>query len=146
MRLDRCAKFEEETEMALSGKLSKHRESLLEIGRYINEYRVRRKFSLQQLSVRVGVNPSYLREVERGEKMPDDQFIRNLSEQCGLDENFIYNCLGKAPLIAREELEQHSILQETLKEIGMSDFSEQKKEEIYRRFYIITKTALLNTK
>lgn len=132
--------------MTLSRKLIKNKESLLEIGRYINEYRVRRKFSLQQLSVRVGVNPSYLREVERGEKIPDDQFIRNLSEQCGLDENFIYNRLGKSPLVAREELEQHSLLQETLKEIGLSGFSEQKKEEIYRRFYIITKTALLNTK
>lgn len=132
--------------MALNRKFNDYKESLLEIGRYINEYRVRRKLSLQQLSVHVGVNPSYLREVERGEKFPDDEFIRNLSESCGLDENYIYSCLGKAPLIAREELEQHSLLQETLKEIGMSGFSEQKKEELYRRFYFMTKTALLNSK
>lgn len=132
--------------MALSRKLSKNKESLLEIGRYINEYRVSRKLSLQQFSVRVGVSSSQLREVERGEKIPDDQFIRTLSEQCGLDENFIYKCLGKSPLVAREELEQHSLLQEILKEIRLSELSEQKREEIYRQFYTITKTALLNTK
>lgn len=132
--------------MALSREQSEHKELLLEIGRYINEYRVHKKLSLQQLSVHVGVNPSYLREVERGEKVPDDQFIRNLSENCGLDENYIFSCLGKAPLIAREELEQHTLLQETLKAIGMSELSKQKKEEIYRKFYFIAKTSLLDAK
>lgn len=130
--------------MALSRAQREHKELLVEVGRYINEYRVRRKISLQQLSVRVGVNPSYLREVERGEKIPDDQFIRNISETCDLDENYIFSCLGKAPLIAREELEKHTVLQDTLKEIGMSQFSQEKKEEIYRKFYLIAKTALLN--
>lgn len=132
--------------MSLNRLISKQKDSLIEIGRYINEYRVHRKMSLQQLSVHVGVNPSYLRDVERGDKIPDDQFIRNLAEYCGLDENYIFSCLGKSPLIAREELEQHTLLQETLKEIGMSGFSEQKKEEIYRKFYFMSKTSLLNTK
>lgn len=130
--------------MELSRKISE--QSLLEIGRYINEYRMSRKLSLQQMSVHVGVNPSYLRDVVRGEKIPDDQFIRNLTEYCGLDENYIYRCLGKAPLIAREELEKHILLQETLKAIGMSEFSEKKKEEIYQIFYSMTKMTLVNTK
>lgn len=132
--------------MALSREQREHNEPLLKVGRYINDFRVQKKLSLQQLSVRVGVNPSYLREVERGEKVPDDQFIRNLSENYGLDENYIYSCLGKAPLLAREELDQHALLQETLKEIGMSTFSVKMKEEIYRQFYHIAKTTLLNAK
>ncbi|AHF07085.1 helix-turn-helix domain-containing protein [Desulfitobacterium metallireducens] len=132
--------------MSLSKQISEHKEALQEIGRYISDYRGRRKLSLQHMGARVGVNPSYLRDVERGEKIPDDEFIRNLSENCGLDENYIYDCMGKAPLVAREELEHHSILQETLKEIGMSGFSEQIKEEIYRKFYFMAKMALVNIK
>lgn len=118
--------------------------SLSEIGNYINDYRVKKKLSIQQMSVRVGVNPSYLREVERGEKVPDDYFIRNLSVQFGLDENYIFMLLGKPPLIAREELDHNAILQETLMEIGTSSFSEQKKQELYQMFYSLTKKALVN--
>lgn len=128
--------------MGLSREVSKHKEILSEIGRYIHDCRVRRKLSLQHLSVRLGVNPSYLREIELGERLPDDEFIRSLSENCELDENYIFNSLGKVPLIAREELERQSLLQEILKEIGMSKLSEEQKEEIYRQFYLLTKNTL----
>ncbi|HVJ49325.1 helix-turn-helix transcriptional regulator [Desulfitobacterium sp.] len=130
--------------MSLSRELRKHQEPFIEIGQYIYKCRVNRKMSLQILSVRLGVNPSYLREVERGERVPDDKFIRSLTENCGLDENYIFSCLGKAPLIAREELDQYALLQDTLKEMGMSALSEQEKEEIYQNFNSIVKTALLN--
>jgi transcriptional regulator with XRE-family HTH domain len=128
--------------MALSRELRKQREPFIEIGRYINECRVQRKISLQQLSVHLGVNPSYLREIERGERVPDDEFIRSLTVNCGLDENYIFSCLGKSPLVAREELDQHPLLQETLKEIGMSALSEEQKEEVYQKFNSIAKSAL----
>lgn len=130
--------------MFLAKESQGYREMLIEIGRYINDYRVKRKLSIQQMSVRVGVNPSYLREVERGEKMPDDYFIRNLSEQFGLDENYIFGLLGRTPLVAREELDHHALLQQTLTEIGMSSFPEQKKQELYEMFYSLTKKALVN--
>lgn len=130
--------------MSLAKEPRNFRETLMEIGRYINDFRVKRKLSIQQMSVRVGVNPSYLREVERGEKIPDDYFIRNLSEQFGLDENYIFGLLGKAPLVAREELDHHALLQQTLTEIGMSSFSEQRKQELYDMFYSLTKKALIN--
>ncbi|WP_425801075.1 helix-turn-helix domain-containing protein [Desulfitobacterium sp. Sab5] len=130
--------------MSLVKENQDYRETLIEIGRYINDYRVRRKLSIQQMSVRVGVNPSYLREVERGEKIPDDYFIRNLSEQFGLDENYIFGLLGKTTLVAREELDQHALLQQILTEIGMSSFPEQKKQELYEMFYSLTKKALIN--
>ncbi|WP_434510193.1 helix-turn-helix domain-containing protein [Desulfitobacterium sp. AusDCA] len=130
--------------MSLVKENQDYRGTLIEIGQYINDYRVRRKLSIQQMSVRVGVNPSYLREVERGEKIPDDYFIRNLSEQFGLDENYIFGLLGKTTLVAREELDQHALLQQILTEIGMSSFPEQKKQELYEMFYSLTKKALIN--
>lgn len=130
--------------MSLVKEKQDYRESLIEIGNYINDYRVKKKLSIQQMSVRVGVNPSYLREVERGVKIPDDYFIRNLSVQFGLDENYIFMLLGKPPLIAREELDQNAILQETLMQIGISSVSEQKKQELYQMFYSLTKKALVN--
>lgn len=136
--------IKEDLKMSLVKENQDYRETLIEIGRYINDYRVRRKLSIQQMSVRVGVNPSYLREVERGEKIPDDYFIRNLSEQFGLDENYIFGLLGKTTLVAREELDQHALLQQILTEIGMSSFPEQKKQELYEMFYSLTKKALIN--
>ncbi|MEL1134459.1 helix-turn-helix transcriptional regulator [Desulfitobacterium sp. THU1] len=128
--------------MALSRELRSNKESFIEIGRYINKCRIQRKKSIQQLSVKLGVNPSYLSEIERGERVPDDYFIRSLKEHCGLDENYIFNCLGRSPLVAREELDQHLVLQETLKEIGMSGLSKEEKEIIYRKFYEIAKSIL----
>lgn len=128
--------------MTLSQADKRNKEIYVEIGHYIHECRTRRKLSLQLLGVRLGVNPSYLREVERGERIPDDEFIRSLAENCQLDENYIYDRLGKAPLIAREELERHVHLQEMLKAIGMSSLSEQKKDEIYQRCYEIVSKEL----
>ncbi|AHF06574.1 helix-turn-helix domain-containing protein [Desulfitobacterium metallireducens] len=128
--------------MSLSRELNENA-PYFEIGRYINQCRVKRGVSLQHLSVRLGVNPSYLREVERGERVPSDEFIRSLTENCDLDENYIFSCLGKSPLIAREELDHHAILQETLKEIGMSELSEQQKEELYQKFSAIAESALI---
>lgn len=128
--------------MTINKELKQNKDIYIEIGRYVHDCRVRRNFSLQHLSMRLGVNPSYLREVERGERIPDDSFIRSLSANCSLDENYIYNCLGKAPLIAREEVDQHPILQDALKEIGMSSLSEQKKNEIYQEFYLLIKKEL----
>lgn len=130
--------------MSLVKEKQDYRESLIEIGNYINAYRVKKKLSIQQMSVRAGVNPSYLREVERGVKVPDDFFIRNLSVQFGLDENYMFMLLGRTPLIAREELDQSDILQKTLVEIGISSFSEQKKQELYQMFYSLTKKTLVN--
>lgn len=132
--------------MTISNNQSEHEKLLFEIGKFINDLRVKKKLSLVQLSARVGVNPSYLREVECGKKVPDDQLIRNLAEYFGFDENYIYSCIGKVPLKAREELQRFAILQETLKEIGMSSLTEQEKEEIYNKFYSMAKTALINGK
>lgn len=132
--------------MVLSKNQSEYKKLLLEIGKYINDLRVKKKLSLAHLSVRVGVNPSYLREVELGKKIPDDQLIRNLAEYFDLDENYIFSCSGKVPLKVREELQKYTILQETLKEIRMSGLSEQEKEEIYNKFYSMAKTALLMAK
>ena len=119
------------------------KEVLQEIGRYVNELRTRSNMSLAQLSARLGVNPSYLWEVERGIKIPSDEFIRNLSQFYNLDENSIFESLGKVPLIAREELEENVLLQEILKQIGQAKFSPQKKVEIYRKFYQMIKQDLL---
>lgn len=118
--------------MALRLGEKESKEIYKEIGLYIHECRIRRKLSLQVLGVRLGVNPSYLGQVERGERVPDDDFIRNLSELCKFDENYLYDRLGKVPLIAREELERHVLLQEMLKKMGMSSLSEQKKDDIYQ--------------
>ncbi|WP_434509943.1 helix-turn-helix domain-containing protein [Desulfitobacterium sp. AusDCA] len=126
--------------------IKKQSESSFEVGQFINKIRIGKCLSIQQLSVHVGISPTYLREVERGLRVPDDKFIRNLAKYCGCDENYIYHCMGKSPLIAREELEQNNILQETLKEIALARFPEQKKNEIYKLFYSMAKLALLTAK
>lgn len=112
------------------------------LGRYVADRRAKSGLSLARLAVRIGVNPSFLSEVERGNKVPDDEFIRNFAAFFQIDENDLFEMLDRVPLMAREELENQTMLQKVLKELGGSKLSNRKKQEIYEQFYqIYTKVA-----
>lgn len=115
--------------MVLSKNQSEYKKLLLEIGKYINDLRVKKKLSLAHLSVRVGVNPSYLREVELGKKIPDDQLIRNLAEYFDLDENYIFSCSGKVPLKVRKNFRNIPFYKKLLKRLECLVYPNKKRKK-----------------
>ncbi|WP_206812620.1 helix-turn-helix domain-containing protein [Paradesulfitobacterium ferrireducens] len=110
-------------------------EGLKRLGQYLFELRLRRDLSLAQVSCKVGTNASYLSEIEHGRKMPDDNLMRELAEFYGLDENNLFEMVGKVPLSVREELESNVLLQRILKEIAGMSFNSETKQELYLKFY-----------
>lgn len=104
-----------------------------EIGNFVAKLRAQKGLSMAQLAVRVGINPIYLSQVERGLRLPSDEVIQNIAEFFALDENDLFDMVGRVPLVVREELENQSILQNLLKE--MLKLDEQKKQEIYQEFF-----------
>ena len=119
-------------------------EGLKRFGNYLYELRLRRDLSLAQVSSQVGTNSSYLSEIEHGRKMPDDNLMRELAEFYGLDENNLFEMVGKVPLSAREELESNELLQRILKEIAGTPFNSETKQELYVRFYLTFKKFAYN--
>lgn len=105
------------------------------IGNLVAKLRIQSGFSMAQLAVRVGINPIYLSQVERGVRLPSDEIIRNLADFFKLDENDLFDMVGRVPLVVREELEKQSMLQSLLKEMVKVKLDEQKKQEIYQEFF-----------
>lgn len=70
-------------------------------GSYIRSVReekqkVDKKYSLRQVATRVGVEPSYLSKVERGdEQSPSEAFVKKLSLELAQDENVMLAMVGK---------------------------------------------------
>lgn len=110
-------------------------EGLKRLGQYLSELRLRRDLSLAKVSSKVGTNTSYLSEIEHGRKMPDDNLMSELAKFYGLDENNLFEMVGKVPLSAREELESNVLLQRILKEIAGTTFNSETKHDLYVKFY-----------
>lgn len=108
---------------------------LSQFGQYLYQLRAQRRLSLIQLGARLGINASYLSEIERGLKMPQDELVSRIAIFFGLDENGLFEMLGKVPLSVLQEIEQNLLLQATLKEMSESQFSRQRKQELYGEFY-----------
>jgi len=87
------------------------------IGKYLFELRLQNRLSLAKVSIHVGINPMALSEIERGVRIPNDKLLRNIANFFNVDENILFNLVGKVPLGAKEELEQSPVLQKTLLEI-----------------------------
>lgn len=107
------------------------------IGELVTKLRAKRGLSMAQLAARVGVNSMYLSQVERGTRLPSDEMIQNLADFFKLDENDLFEMMGRVPLIVREELENQTLLQKVLKEMTTIKLSEQKKQDIYQEFFLI---------
>ncbi len=105
-----------------------------EIGNLVKKLRTQNGLSMAQLAVRVGINPIYLSQVERGVRLPSDEIIQNIADFFNLDENDLFDMAGRVPLVVREELEKQSMLQNLLKEMINVKLDEQKKQEIYQEF------------
>ena len=73
----------------------------LEIGKYVREkrlglYEKDRAYSLRQVAMRIGIEPSYLSKVERGERAPlSEEKIVALAADLGEDKDVLLALSGK---------------------------------------------------
>jgi len=86
-------------------------------GRYVRDARERRRvgdpsFSLRQLAQRIGVEPSFLSKVERGEVAPpSEEKILRLARELGEDSDVLLALAGFAGLIRQlKDMPDHAVL------------------------------------
>lgn len=109
-------------------------------GVYLKQLRIDLGLSLADLGKRIDVSAAYLSNIEQGVKSMSDQFIRQIAEFYDINEDFIYELLGRPLLSAREELEDSQELQQLLAHIRKNEeLSDDKKEELIckmRKLYV----------
>ena len=109
-------------------------------GTYLKSLRNDRLLSLADLGVCLGVSKTYLSAIEQGVKTMSDHFIREIANFHGIDENIIYELLGRVPLLAREQLDEASNLQQLLSEIKRDKrFDDEKKQKLFQQMYRLYK-------
>jgi transcriptional regulator with XRE-family HTH domain len=91
-------------------------ENASEFGSYIREKRERlkatdRSYSVRQVAERVGLEPSYLSKIERGEQAPpSEQKIRALAEDLGEDPDVLLALAGKVSADVQEIIRKRPAL------------------------------------
>jgi hypothetical protein len=87
-----------------------------EFGTYIRKIRedklvMDKKYSLRQVALRIGVEPSYLSKVERNEESsPSESFIKRLSIELAQDENILLAMVGKVSQELKDIIIQNPVV------------------------------------
>jgi transcriptional regulator with XRE-family HTH domain len=109
-------------------------------GYYLKTLRLEHDLSLTKLGNKLGVSAAYLSNVETGAKPMSDHFIRQIADFYMLDENVLFELLGRVPLLAREQLDEDSNLQQLLSEIKRNKkLTEEKKQQLFQQMYNLYK-------
>lgn len=109
-------------------------------GAYLRQLRQERELSLATLGKQLGVSSAYLSNVEQGVKAMNDYFVRQISGYFQINENNIFDLLGRVPLLAREQLEENEHLQSLLVEIKSNPkLTDEKKQRLISQMYELYK-------
>jgi transcriptional regulator with XRE-family HTH domain len=109
-------------------------------GAYLKQLRSERELSLADLGKELGVSSAYLSNIEQGVKSMSDYFAREIAQFFQVDENIIFELLGRVPLLAKEELEDESNLQKLIIEIRQDPkLDDEKKQKLYDQMYKLYK-------
>lgn len=75
------------------------------------KYQHDKQFSLRQVAMRLGVEPSYLSKVERGDEAnPSEAFIKKLASEFGQDENVLLAMVGKVSQELRDIIVKNPVV------------------------------------
>jgi transcriptional regulator with XRE-family HTH domain len=112
----------------------------IKAGAYLKQLRLDTNQSLADLGKNLGVSAAYLSNVEQGVKTMSDHFIRQIADFYEIDENMIFELLGRVPLLAREQLDEDSTLQDLLVEIKRDPkLTDEKKQKLFDQMYKLYK-------
>lgn len=112
----------------------------LKAGSYLKQLRQDMELSLADLGRKLGVSAAYLSNIEQGVKTMSDHFVRQIAEYFEIDETVVFDLLGRVPLLAREQLDEASNLQELLVEIKRDrKLTDEKKQILFDQMYKLYK-------
>jgi transcriptional regulator with XRE-family HTH domain len=110
-------------------------------GEYLAKLRTEKKIRLTDAARALGISPPYLKEIEKGLKLPSDMLIRSIADFYQIPEDELFRRWGKIPLLAREQFNEMPDLQKVLSDVRKQKISEDDKEhvideitELYKRF------------
>lgn len=116
------------------------KEHQIRAGAYLKSLRLEQGLSLTALGDKLDVSAAYLSNVESGTKTMSDHFVRQIADLYKLDENVLFDLLGRVPLLAREQLDEDSNLQQLLSEIKRNKkLTEEKKQKLFQQMYNLYK-------
>lgn len=116
------------------------KEHQIRAGAYLKSLRLEQGLSLTALGDKLDVSAAYLSNVESGTKTMSDHFVRQIADLYKLDENVLFDLLGRVPLLAREQLNEDSNLQQLLSEIKRNKkLTEEKKQKLFQQMYNLYK-------
>ena len=103
-------------------------------GDYLRDLRGDR--TLAEVGKDLGLSGTYLAMVERGNKLPSDNFISKLAAYYKVDEDNLFVRWGKIPILTAEFVLRNETLQRTLSQMSRkTDFTEEEKQELYDDIY-----------
>jgi transcriptional regulator with XRE-family HTH domain len=109
-------------------------------GAFLKQLRAERELSLVALGEKLGVSSAYLSNIESGVKSMSDHFVRQIADFFHVDENSIFELLGRVPLLAREQLDEESTLQDLLVEIKRDPkLTDERKQKLFDQMYYLYK-------
>lgn len=110
-------------------------------GEYLAELRASKNIRLTAASREIGITPAYLKEIEKGLKLPSDMIIRIIADYYEISEDELFRRWGKIPLLAREQFNEMPELQKVLADVRKQKLSEDDKQcmldeitELYKKF------------
>jgi transcriptional regulator with XRE-family HTH domain len=116
---------------------------MVRTGDYLKELRTAKGYSLKDACDRLSLSTTYLSEIERGLKAPSDYLIRELAEFYGINENTLFDMLGKVPLAIIEELKSNANLKELILTVrNQKDLSDERKYEIYENLFRVYRSMI----
>jgi transcriptional regulator with XRE-family HTH domain len=110
-------------------------------GEYLAELRASKNIRLTAAAREIGITAAYLKEIEKGLKLPSDMLIRTISDYYEIPEDELFRRWGKIPLLAREQFNDMPELQKVLADVRKQKLSEDDKQrmldeitELYKKF------------
>jgi transcriptional regulator with XRE-family HTH domain len=110
-------------------------------GEYLAKLRTEKNIRLTDAARALGISPPYLKEIEKGLKLPSDMLIRSIADFYEISEDELFSRWGKIPLLAREQFNEMPDLQKVLADVRKQNVSEDDKEhiideitELYKKF------------
>jgi transcriptional regulator with XRE-family HTH domain len=110
-------------------------------GEYLSELRASKNIRLTDAARAIGISLPYLKEIEKGLKLPSDLLIRTIADYYQISEDELFRRWGKIPLLAREQFNEMPDLQKVLADVRKQKLSEDDKQrildevtELYKKF------------
>ncbi|WP_051348645.1 helix-turn-helix domain-containing protein [Peribacillus kribbensis] len=108
------------------------KEQLKRFGSLVRDRRKEMGITLHDLASQADISYNYISELERGKKVPSDEFVDKLAHFLEIPGEALFSTLGRTPVTVRKEYAQSNNLRSLLSEIMANDeLTREEKDQIY---------------